>query len=104
MNGYSVQDHCHITGKFLDAAHGKFNLKLRLDLGRLTIPVVFHNLHGYDSHLLVQAVLKVGGEIICIPNNMDKYISFSLKRLRFIDSEQFLFASLDSLVKLNKPE
>ena len=35
---------------------------------------------------------------------MEKYISFSLGNLRFIDSFQFLLSSLDSLVASNKPE
>ena len=33
---------------------------------------------------------------------MEKYISFSLGGLRFIDSLQFLLSSLDSLVESNK--
>ena len=36
--------------------------------------------------------------ISCIPNNMEKYISFSIGSLRFIDSLQFLNSSLDKLV------
>ena len=40
----------------------------------------------------------------CIPNNTEKYISFSLDQRRFIDSDQFLLASLDKLVAANKPE
>ena len=102
LNGDSVRDHCHITGQFRGAAHNKCNLKLRLDKKRFTVPVVFHNLRGYDSHLLMQAISKVGGEITCIPNNTEKYISFSLGQLRFIDSAQFLLASLDKLVSANK--
>ena len=102
MNGDSVRDHCHITGQFRGAAHNKCNLKLRLDPKRFTIPVVFHNLRGYDSHLLMQAISKVGGAVTCIPNNTEKYISFSLGQLRFIDSAQFLLASLDKLVSANK--
>jgi len=42
---------------------------------------------------------KTEGEIRCIPNNMEKYISFSLGGLRIIDSLNFLQVSLDSLVK-----
>ena len=40
----------------------------------------------------------------CIPNNTEKYISFSLEQLRFIDSAQFLVAPLSKLVAANKPE
>ena len=104
LKGDSVRDHCHITGKYRGAAHSACNLKLRLSPKTTTIPVVFHNLRGYDSHLLMQAISKVEGRISCIPNNTEKYISFSLGQLRFIDSAQFLLAPLDKLVAANKPE
>ena len=100
----SVRDHCHITGKYRGAAHNACNLKLRLNSKTTTIPVVFHNLRGYDSHLLMQAMSKVEGKVSCIPNNTEKYISLSLGQLRFIDSAQFLLASLDRLVSANQPE
>ena len=104
LEGDSVKDHCHITGKYRGAAHNACNLKLQLSPKTTTIPVVFHNLRGYDSHLLMQAISKVEGRVSCIPNNTEKYISFSLGQLRFIDSAQFLLASLDKLVSANKPE
>ena len=104
LEGDSVRDHCHITGKYKGAAHNACNLKLLLSPKTTTIPVVFHNLQGYDSHLLMQAISKVEGRVTCIPNNTEKYISFSLDQLRFIDSAQFLLASLDKLVAANKPE
>ena len=65
----------------------------------MPIPVIFHNLKGYDGHLLMQAMARVLGEIRCIPTNTEKYISFSLGNLRFIDSVNFLLSSLDKLVK-----
>ena len=99
----TVRDHCHITGKYRGAAHNACNLKLRLSSKATTIPVVFHNLRGYDSHLLIQAISKVEGSITCIPNNTEKYI-FSLSQLWFIESAQFLLASLDKLVQANYAE
>ena len=96
--GDSVRDHCHITGKYRGAAHNACNLKLWLKSKTTAIPVVFHNLRGYDSHLLMQAISRVKGKVSCIPNNTEKYISFSLGQLRFIDSAQFLLAPLDKLV------
>ena len=41
-----LRDHCHITGKFRGAAHKKCNLLLRI---RQKLPVIFHNLEGYDG-------------------------------------------------------
>ena len=104
LSRVTVLGHCHITGKYRGAAHNACNLKLQLNPKTTTIPVVFHNLRGYDSHLLMHAISKVDGRVSCIPNNTEKYISFSLGQLRFIDRQQFLLASLDKLVAANPPE
>ena len=52
-----VRDHCHITGKYRGAAHDKCNLNFQITN---KIPVIFHNLRGYDSHFIIQEI----GEII----------------------------------------
>ncbi|XP_072033599.1 uncharacterized protein [Amphiura filiformis] len=72
----TVKDHCHFTGKFRGAAHNQCNLACRVPK---FIPVFFHNLSGYDSHLFIKNLGKTEGEIDCIPNNEEKYISFSKK-------------------------
>ena len=69
-----VRDHCHFTGKFRGAAHNKCNLQFK---NPKFTPVIFHNLSGYDSHLFVKNLGKSEGNIKCIPNNEEKYISFS---------------------------
>ena len=61
-----VRDHCHLTGKFRGAAHNNCNLKYRLPK---FIPVIFHNLSGYDAHLFVKSLAVTDGEVTCIPNN-----------------------------------
>ena len=68
--------------------------------------MVFHNLRGYDSHLIMQEIGKFGLEVNVIPNNMEKYMSFSLgKNIVFIDSIQFMASSLESLANnLSKDE
>ena len=95
----SVSDHDHMTGKYRGAAHNECNFKLKLNPKTAPIPVIFHNLKGYEGHLLMRAMARVHGEIKCIPTNAEKYISFSLGNLRFIDSVNFLLSSLDKLVK-----
>jgi len=47
----------------------------------------------------MQAMARASGEIKCIPNNTEKYISFSLGNVKFIDSINFLQRGLDKLVK-----
>ena len=70
-----VRDHCHVTGKYRGPACNKCNLQLKLTH---TIPVIFHNLKGYDSHLLLQELGRFKREINVIPNNTEKYMSFSV--------------------------
>ncbi|KAK3093489.1 hypothetical protein FSP39_016361 [Pinctada imbricata] len=63
------------------------------------IPVIFHNLRGFDGHLLCQAIGKYKDEEIkCIAQNMNRYLSISLGDMRFIDSFQFMSESLEKLV------
>ena len=100
-------DHDHITGNYRGIAHNTCNLKMTVSR-KTKIPVVFHNLRGYDSHLIISALgtsdynhLK---DPTCIPNNMEKYMSFTVGPLKFIDSYQFLGFSLDNLVKYLQPE
>ena len=97
----SAKDHDHMTGEYRDAAHNECNLKLKLNPKTLPIPVIFHNLEGYDGHLLMQAMARVRGEIKCIAKNTEKYITFSLGNLKFIDSFHFLLSSLENVVKEN---
>ena len=95
----AVKEHCHITGRYRGAAHNACNQKLRIRPKTDEIPIVFHNLRGYDAHHLMQAMSNLQKEVKCVANNMEKYITFSVEGLRFIDSLNFLQGSLDSLVK-----
>lgn len=83
-----VRDHCHVTGKFSGAANDECNINYKLT-GR--IPCVLHNLKFYDSSIIMQIIGKVQGkQLKCIPNNTEKYVSFSLGCMDFIDSFQFM--------------
>ena len=77
----------------------KCNTKLAIKPWITPIPVVFHNLKGYDSHLIMQQIHKITGRLSCIPNNTEKYISFSVGQLKFLDSFQFMGSSLAKLVE-----
>ena len=70
---------------------------------------------GYDSHIFIKTLKNSEGDISCIPNDEENYISFTkqvivdkfvnkegkevkVKReLRFIDSLRFMASSLDKL-------
>ena len=109
-----VRDHCHMTGKYRGSAHQDCNINYRLTD---KIPVIFHNLKGYDSHFIMQAIGETANkhtyknkkgeekqmDINVIPNNMDKYMALMLGKIGvFIDSLQFISSSLDKLVS-NQP-
>ena len=53
-----VRDHCHITGSYRGSAHQYCNLKVRINSKEFKIPVIFHNLKGYDSYFIMQ---EIGG-------------------------------------------
>ena len=92
-----VRDHCHFTGKYRGAAHEKCNLALRKVKD---IPVFFHNLSGYDAHLIFQNLTKIKDieTPTVIAKSMEKYVTFSIGDLKFKDSLNFLLTSLDKLV------
>ena len=59
----------------------------------------FHNLSGYDGHIIFQNLSKVKcKDPKVIAKSMEKFISFSIGTLHFKDSAQFLLSSLDKLV------
>ena len=100
----AAKDHCHITGRYRGAAHNNCNVKLYINPKTTPIPIVFHNLRGYDAYHLMQEMSQLNKEVKCIANNMEKYITFSVGGLRFIDSLNFLQGSLDSLVSATPKE
>ena len=104
FGGYvKVRDRLHITRKYRSSPHRDCNINVKLNY---KIPVAFYNLKNYDSHLIMQELNKINLKINIIPNGLEMYMSFSIyNKIHFIDSFQFLSASLDSLVKnLNKDD
>ena len=92
-----VRDHFHVTGKYGGAAHFSCNANLKLSK---KVPVIFHNLRGYDSHLILKEIEKFDVKVSIIPNGLETFMAFTVnKNLVFIDSMQFMNSSLDSLVK-----
>ena len=135
---WKVRHHCHISGQYLFAACNNCNLQLKplqckkkkkpqkegTKRHRQTtsewaaeqyeneyfLPIVFHNLKGYDAHFVIKhfqrkftkRILKndkiTYDDVTIIPLNSEQYLQFQIGELRFLDSYQFLSASLDQLV------
>ncbi|XP_068736571.1 uncharacterized protein [Montipora capricornis] len=114
-NDVRVRDHCHITGKYRGSAHQDCNLNFRLTE---KIPVMFHNLRGYDSHFIMQEIGEIvkkhtytnkKGEtcqmnINAIPNNMEKYMAFMLGKELDLMSKKgvYPYDFMDSFEKFNE--
>ena len=125
-SNHRVAHHDHITGEYISTICNTCNLKYQY---KKFLPVYLHNLKGYDSHFIVPALNKYGyvntindkniSEITCIPNNEEKYISFSklikvdtyqkrisktefktvdvMLEIRFVDTFSFMNSSIDKL-------
>ena len=66
-----ARHHDHVTGKYLGATHMNCNLQCKQVI---CVPVIFHDLRNFDSHLLCQS------------------------KVRFLDSFAFLPSSIEALV------
>ena len=77
MNNDKVRDHCHFTGKYRCLAHNNCNLNLKEKVN--FIPIFFHNLSGFDSHLFIKGLAESEGNIECLAKNKEDYISFTKK-------------------------
>ena len=108
-----MKDHCRITERYLGFAHDARSSKLRMNTDKIRVPVIFHDLRRYDSHLIMQQISKIAKDKSYVdknrerknlkinpkPNNMERYLAFMLgNNLTFIDSFQFMSSSLDKLV------
>ncbi|KYN37224.1 hypothetical protein ALC56_08411, partial [Trachymyrmex septentrionalis] len=107
-----VRDHYHLTGRYRGPAHSNCNLNYK---NSLYIPIVFHNLSGYDAHFIIKEIATAyEGHVDVLSITKEKYISFTKHvdstkdktennsqrncvKLRFIDSFKFLSTSLDKL-------
>ena len=62
------------------------------------LPIIFHNLQGYDGHKFFKELNNFDVDIDVIPKDIDKYMSIIVNRhITFIDSLQFCDGSLTTL-------
>ena len=56
LSDEKVRDDCHISGKYRGAAHWSCNINLKITK---KVPVIFHNLKGYDSYLIFKELISL---------------------------------------------
>ena len=73
------------TGKYRGAAHWKYDVNLKLTK---KVTAIFHNLKGYDNHLIINEIGKFNVKVDVIPNGLVKHMAVTMnKNLAFIDSK-----------------
>ena len=72
-----VRDHCGLTGKFRGVAHQNCNINFQ---SPKKFPVIFHNLRGYNSHLIFHELDQFDAKVYVIPNGFEKYMTFFLNK------------------------
>ena len=94
---HKVRDHCHISSKYRGSSHWNCNINSKISK---KLPVIFHNLRGYDRNLIFKELSKLDCKISVIPNGLEKCMSFTLNNnIVFIDSMLFMNSCLDKLAK-----
>ena len=106
-----VSDHCHLIGRYRGPVHSNCNLNYK---NLLYIPIVFHNLLGYNAHFIIKEIATAYEvRVDVLPITKEKYIftkhvdstkdktennsQRNCEKYRFIDSFKFLSTSLDKL-------
>ena len=114
---HKVRDHCHYTGKCRGAAHDICNERYKISK---EILVVFYNGSTYDYHFIIKELAnEFEGELECLSENTEKYITFSVPikkeiikedkdgndkttkisyKINFINSFRFMSSSLSNIV------
>ena len=84
--------------KFRGAAHRKGNLNYKVPKD---IPIIIHNV-SYDTHFIIsQLAEEFKGELDCIEENLEKYITFSVpikKKCYGVKTTTYKLRSIDSFI------
>ena len=69
------------------------------------LPIILHNLQGYDGHIIFKELNNFNADIDVIPKGIDKCMNIMVNRhITYIDSLQFYNGSLDTLASNLKDE
>lgn len=91
-----VRHHNHNTGHYHSAICSGCNIQIK---DTIKIPVMFHNL-DYDKNVFFQSFVHYEDikTISILPDNSEKFKSFSVGNMNFIDSFKFMSSGLEKLI------
>ena len=85
-SGDKCRDHGHLTGKYRGAAQSKCSINVKQKQSSFN-PIFFHNVSGYDCHIIFEELLtqayEMGYEPKIIPKSMESYVSVQVGCLKF---------------------
>ena len=88
LDDNNVRDHCHITGFYRGSAHYTCNINLQITK---KLPIVFHNLKEYGSHLIFKELSKFDDcKISVIHLFFISITTISILRLKFLKNLSIL--------------
>ena len=98
QKNYPVRDHDHTKAKnnYRGAAHRFCNINYFERT--IKVPVICHNLKGYDLHLFIINLVKSSENIQVIPETIEKFKAVMTEKFIFLNSCAFLSSSLGKLV------
>ena len=76
---FQSSNECWIRNKLFKNEDCSINIKLTKN-----VPVIFHNLRGYESHLIMQEIDKFDVKINVLPNGLEKYKAFTINKNLFL--------------------
>jgi len=96
-----VRHHNHNTGQYHSALCSNCNIQIK---DKVKIPVMFHNLN-YDKNIFFKSLVHYENikDISILPNNAESFKSFTIGKLNFIDTFNFMQSGLDKLIS-NVPD
>lgn len=93
------RDHDHLKSGYNYRGATHHGCNLRFNYKDFKLPILFHNLKGYDSKFIVQEASTEYKITSVIAQTSENFSTFTINnKLKFIDSIQFFNCSLDSLV------
>jgi hypothetical protein len=94
-----VRDHNHYNGLYRGASHNTCNM---LAAKPNFAPLFFHNLSGYDGHIIIKKLIDQTVKILA--KSAEEYISFQIGSIRFLDSLRFFQNSLENVCNSTSPD